>query len=243
MLPIEAGQQLQAQKGTGKRIIMKNIKSGTHQLRSLFSVVLCAGILLLPLVGLTAPAASVSTSTSTKAVKVDVNNADVTTLQTLPGVGPAIAEKIVANRPYRSYADLEKVSGLSKSKVDAMKGQVTFGATTAKTESKSSKSVTTTSSTPSSKSVTTTTTKPAASEKSTVTSTSSKSLSATGKVNINTASQEELDVLPGIGPVRAQAIMDYRKEHGNFKSIEEIKNVKGIKDGEFSKIEDRITVR
>ena len=106
--------------------------------------------------------------------------------------------------------------------------------------------MTSTTTTPSSKNVTTTTSKPTASEKSTVTRTeptSSKPLTATGKVNINTASQEELDVLPGIGPTRAKAIIDYRAEHGNFKSIDEIKNVKGIKEGEFSKIQDKITAR
>ena len=58
------------------------------------------------------------------------------------------------------------------------------------------------------------------------------------KININTATKEELDVLPGIGPVKAQAIIDGRP----FKTIEDIKNVRGIKDGEFSKIQDLITV-
>jgi competence protein ComEA len=240
------GSNLQGEKNVRKKIFMKN-NNRMHRFSLWLSAALCAGALMVAVVGQAAPSASVSTSTSTKAAKVDVNNADVTTLQTLPGVGPAIAQKIVDNRPYKSYADLEKVSGLSKAKVDAMKGQVTFGATTAaKSGAKSSKTVTSTTTSPSSKSVTTTTSKPTASEKSTVTrteSTSSKPLTATGKVNINTASQEELDVLPGIGPTRAKAIIDYRAEHGNFKSIDEIKNVKGIKEGEFSKIQDKITTR
>ena len=47
-------------------------------------------------------------------------------------------------------------------------------------------------------------------------------------MNINTADSEELETLPGIGPVKAQAIVDYRNESGNFSSIEDLDNVKGI---------------
>jgi comEA protein len=47
-------------------------------------------------------------------------------------------------------------------------------------------------------------------------------------VNINTASSKELQKLPGIGPVLARRIMEYRTQHGEFKSIEELKKVKGI---------------
>lgn len=62
------------------------------------------------------------------------------------------------------------------------------------------------------------------------------------KVNINTASLEELDSLPGIGPVYAQRIIDYRQSNGGFKSIEEIQNVKGIGSKTFEKLKDRITI-
>ena len=62
-------------------------------------------------------------------------------------------------------------------------------------------------------------------------------------VNINTATREELDALPGIGPVKSQAIVDYRKANGPFKTPEDIMKVNGIKQGEFDKIKDNITVR
>lgn len=60
-------------------------------------------------------------------------------------------------------------------------------------------------------------------------------------VNINTADRETLMTLPGIGEAKADAILSYRETNGTFSSIEEIKNVPGIKDAGFAKIQDRIT--
>ena len=62
------------------------------------------------------------------------------------------------------------------------------------------------------------------------------------QVNINTAGTEELMTLPGIGQVRAAAIIEYRQKVGNFQTIEDIMNVKGIKTGIFSKINSLICV-
>ncbi|HEX9021545.1 MAG TPA: ComEA family DNA-binding protein, partial [Nitrospirota bacterium] len=59
------------------------------------------------------------------------------------------------------------------------------------------------------------------------------------RVNINTASREELEALPGIGPAKAQAIIDGRP----YASPEDIMKVKGIKQGIFNKIKDNITIR
>lgn len=63
-----------------------------------------------------------------------------------------------------------------------------------------------------------------------------------GKVNLNTASKEELLSLTGIGGVKADSIIKYREEHGSFQSVEDIKKIEGIKDGVFNKIKDQITV-
>ena len=62
------------------------------------------------------------------------------------------------------------------------------------------------------------------------------------KININTASKEELMTLSGIGEVIAQRIIDYREEHGKFNAVEEIKNVTGIGEARFNNIKDQITV-
>lgn len=62
------------------------------------------------------------------------------------------------------------------------------------------------------------------------------------KVNINTASKEELDTLPGIGPSTAEKIINYRKENGKFKSIEGIKDVSGIGDSKYENIKDMIEI-
>lgn len=64
-----------------------------------------------------------------------------------------------------------------------------------------------------------------------------------GKVNINTASMEELMTLTGIGKAKAESILAYRQRCGKFTTIEEIKNIDGIKDAVFRKISDKITVK
>lgn len=62
-------------------------------------------------------------------------------------------------------------------------------------------------------------------------------------VNINEADLEELMTLPGIGESRAQLILEYRENTGEFQSIEEIQQVNGIKEGLFEKLKDKITIR
>lgn len=62
------------------------------------------------------------------------------------------------------------------------------------------------------------------------------------KVNINTASQAELEGLPGIGPKIAEQIVQFRTQNGNFKKIEEIMKVKGIGEKLFNQLKDLIAV-
>mgnify|MGYP004731104579 FL=1 len=63
-----------------------------------------------------------------------------------------------------------------------------------------------------------------------------------GTININTASKSELISLPGIGEVKAQAIIDYREKYGAFYSTEEIMNVKGIGEKTYANLKDLICI-
>ena len=66
--------------------------------------------------------------------------------------------------------------------------------------------------------------------------------SSSSLININTASKEELETLPGIGESTATKIIDYRTKNGNFETIEDIKNVSGIGEAKFNNIKDNICI-
>ena len=63
-----------------------------------------------------------------------------------------------------------------------------------------------------------------------------------GKVDINKASRDELNTLPGIGDVTAERIIEYRENNGDFSKIEDLKEVSGIGEAKYEKIKEMITV-
>ncbi len=65
---------------------------------------------------------------------------------------------------------------------------------------------------------------------------------AGGPVDLNTATLDQLDALPGVGPVTAQKILDYRTAHGPFRSIDQLRDVGGIGDVRFAALENKVTV-
>ena len=65
---------------------------------------------------------------------------------------------------------------------------------------------------------------------------------AFGAVNINTATTADLDGVKGIGPSKAQAIVDYRTKNGPFKSLDDLKNVKGFGDKSIAKLKGELSV-
>jgi competence protein ComEA len=179
---------------------------------------------------------------------VDVNHDPVDKLETLPGIGPALAREIVEARPHAGYESIAKLKGIGSEKLDSLKGRLKFGEpTAAKAKAKAKAKEETTvakSEEPKAKAVEAKKEEmPKAKAKAAETKEAATPKIAPGtKVNINTADRETLDALPGIGPVKAQAILDYRAEN-KFETIEDIMKVKGIKEGEFGKIKDMIKVK
>jgi competence protein ComEA len=213
------------------------------------------------------------TPSAEKSAKVNLNTADEKDIAAAKGVGDKLAKELVANRPYKTWDEVSKVKGVGTGKkLDSLKkvlklsdgssGKEAAASTDDTSKKKKSKSAAkgedtggaaaggsaagaaaggaaagggsgkSSSSTSSSK------------KSSSTSSESSASKLAPGEmININTASAEELDKLPEIGPVKAQAIVDYRNANGKFASIEDVMKVSGIKEGTFAKIKDHITVR
>ena len=178
---------------------------------------------------------------------LDLNTASEKELEGLKGVGPATAKKIIAGRPYSSVADLSK-AGVPEKTIEGIKPFVTVGkpaaAPSAAPEKKpappSGVKVEAAPAAPKAAAPAPAPSPAVAPQKApTKTSGAASAKLAPGqKVNINTASKEQLDALPEIGPVKAQAIIDGRP----YKKVEDIMKVKGIKQGTFDKIKDHITV-
>lgn len=183
------------------------------------------GLMIMPLLVL-----NVSTVSAQSKPAVDLNSASEKELEALPGVGPATSKKIIVNRPYKSVDELSK-AGLSAKAIDKLKPLVTVGSTTPSKESATKPSAS-----PAPEKAAAPKKEPASTSKP---SSAAKKLAPGQKININAASKEELDALPGIGPVKAQAIIDGRP----YEKPEDIMKVKGIKQGEFNKIKDLITVK
>jgi competence protein ComEA len=173
---------------------------------------------------------------------IDLNTADQKALEDLPGVGAATAKKIIEARPFKSVDDLSKIKGMSKAKVEALRDKVTVGPTKAAvSEPKPAPAASASKAAPAPEKSATVKepVQPSGSRDTDIGKAANAKLAPGQKVNLNTASKEDLEKLPDIGPVKAQAIIDGRP----YEKIEDITRVKGIKEGIFSRIKDNITVK
>lgn len=160
--------------------------------------------------------------------KIDLNTATRDELLTLKGVGPATADAIIARRPFGKVEELKDVPGIGDVRWGEIRRDVTVkqSKATVKRERKESRA-------PAGA--------PATGEQRSQRrgEPTDEELMEIRQVNINTASREEIESLLGIGPVKAQAIIDNRP----YRTIEEVMEVKGIKRKTFEQIRDRIVVR
>jgi competence ComEA-like helix-hairpin-helix protein len=160
-----------------------------------------------------------------KAKKLDLNTASQKELEELPGVGEATANKIIAGRPYSSVADLEK-AGVPKSTIDKISSQVTVS----KSKAKDTKSETTAKTEKSEA-------KPASEKTSTSKSEAKPAASSGAKVDLNNASQKELEELPGVGSATAKKIIAGRP----YASVDDLAKA-GVGKSTIEKIRPQVTL-
>ena len=176
-------------------------------------------------------AASVTASAAPE--KVDVNTASQQQLEALPGIGPALATKIIANRPYSSINDLSR-AGVPESTIEKIKPQAKAGrvkssdkAAPAETSKESSKPAGAAKTPKAEKSSSSATSKSSAS----ASSTAAEGKASGGTVDLNTASMEQLEALPGVGKATATKIVDGRP----YSSVDDLSRV-GVSQKTIDKI-------
>lgn len=159
---------------------------------------------------------------------VNINTADQTELETLPGIGESKAVAIIQyrtdNGPFTSVDDLDNVSGIGASTLANLRDLVTVGGAAAAAPGGASSAGT----------AATTATSPTATAPPPV---------ACSVVNINTADAAALDGLPGIGPSKAAAILQYRADNGKFASCDGLDAVSGIGPSTLAGLRDCCTVK
>lgn len=161
---------------------------------------------------------------------VNINTADQAELETLPGIGASKAVAIVQYRvdhgPFKSVDELDNVAGIGPSTLASLRDLVTVGDGTAPAASAAPAAA---SAPPAAATGGTTSAAPTS--------------SSCSPVNINTADAAALESLPGIGPSKAAAIVQYRTDSGKFGSCDELDNVSGIGAATLAGLRDCCVVK
>ena len=151
--------------------------------------------------------------------RINVDLASPTELTRLPKVGIRLAKVIVADRQahgsFGSLAGLDRVSGIGPGLLRTLSPHVAFSGSAGLPSSPLSATVT-----------------PAPASR-----------SETSPLDLNTASISELDALPGIGPSKAAAILQYRERQGRFSSVDELERVPGFGPAAVSRLRDQLVAR
>jgi competence protein ComEA len=163
----------------------------------------------------------------TLGLPIDLNRASAADLESVPGLGPALAQRIVAYRqahgPFKKIDDLEEISGISPQNLPKLKTYLGLGGLepVAPLDWKAAMA--------SGKPASGTLLEGQEGRRPLAGSTRDSQSKTPGRlIDPNLASQKDLEALPGIGPVLAQRIIDYRRAHGPFKKINDLKKVSGI---------------
>jgi len=168
-------------------------------------------------------------TSTTRQSPLDLNQATTEQLEALPGIGPVRAEAIVRYReargPFRRVEDLKQIAGIGEKTLEGLRPffRPPANPTTASTATRGGETTPTQEARFPAPPLLATPDRPA-------------------RVNINTATIEELDTLEGIGPALARRIIEYRQQHGSFRIPSDIQKVPGIGPVVFQKNRDRITV-
>ncbi len=148
---------------------------------------------------------------------IDLNTATAKRLQSLSGVGPATAQNIIRYRNqhggFRSIEGLDNVSGIGPATLEKFRGKVKISGKMSKRKLTRKQS----------------------------TRSQAQTGSTGPKINVNTASSQQLQKLSGVGPATADNIISYRDKHGYFRSPEDLQKISGIGPATVSKMEPRIT--
>jgi competence protein ComEA len=163
---------------------------------------------------------------------VDVNTADASELETLPGIGPSKAAAIIQyrteNGPFTAVDDLDNVPGIGASTLASLRDQVTVG--------KGGKPAASGAAAPSE-------TKTSGASVVTLATTSPPAASGTCSININTADAIALEDLPGIGASKAAAILQHRADNGPYASCDALDDVSGIGPSTIAGLKDCCRVK